>query len=167
MSELRRTSDRQVVLALGNILSRDEGVGIHALRSLKTRLPEQTNVEFLDGGTLGLDLLPLVEQCSHLLVLDAIDAGKTPDSIIELQGEQIPLYSEIKLSPHQITFQEVLGLASMRGKLPPNLHLLGVQPCDLSMGMELSPGVEAAIDGLVERAIRILHSWGLISPKKR
>jgi hydrogenase maturation protease len=152
-------TQRMIVLGIGNTLNRDEGVGVHALAPLAEQLGPDTRFELLDGGTLGLNLLPLVEECSHLLLLDAANAGKQPGTIIELGRDEIPLYSGVKLSEHQVSFQEVLGLASMRGKLPARLHLIGVQPEDISMGLELSPVVQASIPLLVERALAILQQW--------
>ena len=152
---------RKVVLGLGNLLNRDEGLGVQALKALDARLGEQGEFELLDGGVLGLNLLMIVEACSHLLILDAVNAGQAPGTIIELEKEQIPLYSGVKLSEHQITFQEVLGLANIRGNLPEYLHLIGIQPEDLSIGLELSPTVTQALPGAVDRAARLLARWGL------
>jgi hydrogenase maturation protease len=154
-------SKRRVVLGLGNILHRDEGVGVHALKALEAGLGPQAGVEFVDGGVLGLSLLPLVEKCSHLLLLDAVNAGQTPGTLVELRRGEIILYSSLKMSAHQVTFQEVLGLARVRGRLPPHLHLVGVQPADFSVGLELSPAVAAAIPRLLDRAAAVLRGWGL------
>jgi hydrogenase maturation protease len=156
-------ADRCIVLGLGNTLNKDEGLGVHALHLLEEQLGEVQGVELLDGGVLGLNLLMLVEECSHLLVLDAVNAGKAPGTVIELKKDQIPLYAGVKLSQHQITFQEVLGLANIRGKLPEYLHLVGVQPDDISIGVELSPVVSRAMPSVVERAIAVLAGWGKLS----
>ena len=129
---------RKVVLGLGNLLNKDEGLGVQALKLLDARLGQQEQVELLDGGVLGLNLLMIVEECSHLLILDAVNAGKAPGTVIELRKEQIPLYAGVKMSQHQMTFQEVLGLANIRDKLPEHLHLIGVQPEDISIGLDLS-----------------------------
>ena len=157
-------SARRVVLGIGNTLNHDEGVGVEAVGRLEARLGPRAGVEFVDGGVMGMNLLILVEECSHLLVLDAADAHRPPGALIELTREQIPLYSGIKLSQHQITFQEVLGLANMRGKLPGHLHLIGAQPADLSLGIGLSPVVEAAMPGLIAKARAVLDAWGLSTP---
>jgi hydrogenase maturation protease len=108
---------------------------------------------------LGLNLLPLVESCSDLLVLDAVDAGRAPGSVVELARDEIPLLHGVKLSEHQVTFQEVLGLASFRGRLPETLHLIGAQPADLEIGLELSSLIAEAIPRIVERAVEILAGW--------
>jgi hydrogenase maturation protease len=154
---------RRIVLGLGNTLNKDEGLGVHALQALGEKLGDLDTVEWVDGGVLGLNLMPWVEASSHLLVLDAINARKPPGTIIELSGDEIPLYTGIKLSDHQITFQEVLGLAKIRDKFPPHLHLIGAQPVDLSIGVGLSPEIEAVIPEIVKRAEQRLSAWGLIN----
>ncbi len=153
---------RKVVLGLGNILNRDEGLGIQALKLLDARLGNQNAVELLDGGVLGLNLLMIVEECSHLLILDAVDARKQPGSLVELSKPEIPLYTGIKISQHQITFQEVLGLASIRGRLPEYMHLVGIQPEDTSVGLEISPSVERTLPLVVQKSMEKLFSWGII-----
>jgi hydrogenase maturation protease len=150
---------RRVVLGLGNLLNRDEGIGVHALRALGDRLGPETSVELVDGGVLGLNLLPLVESCDRLLVLDAVDADRPAGTVIELSGDEIPMLAGVKLSEHQITFQEVLGLARFRGRLPGTLRLIGVQPADIAIGLEPSPQVAAAVPSIVERALEILEGW--------
>ncbi len=155
-------TQRKVVLGLGNLLNKDEGLGVQALKVLDAQLGECPGLELLDGGVLGLNLLMIVEECSHLLILDAVNAGKPAGTVVELRKEQIPLYSGIKLSEHQVTFQEVLGLASMRGKLPEYLHLIGIQPADISIGLELSPTITSALPEVVDRAKRVLQEWGMI-----
>lgn len=161
--------NRKVVLGLGNTLNRDEGLGVHALKALEAQLGSQKcsvggegGLELLDGGTLGLNLLPIVEEASHLLILDAANANQPSGTIIELRREQIPLYTGIKLSEHQATFQEVLGLAKFRARLPEHLHLIGAQPADMSIGVDLSPTMAAVLPMLVLRAARVLQAWGLL-----
>jgi len=162
MSE--HNAQRKIVLGLGNTLNRDEGLGVHALKALEARLSGRASgeIEFLDGGVLGLNLLPWVEESSHLLVLDAINARKAAGALIELKRDEIPLYSGIKLSDHQVTFQEVLGLAKFRDRLPEHLHLIGAQPADLSIGMELSPAIDAILPQILARAKAVLLEWGLV-----
>jgi hydrogenase maturation protease len=159
------TSDQQnrkIVLGLGNTLNRDEGLGVHALKALEEKIGNVDTLEFVDGGVLGLNLLPWVEEASHLLILDAINARQAPGTVVEMTGEQIPMYKGIKMSDHQITFQEVLGLAKFREKLPPKLHLIGAQPVDMSIGLELSQQITVVIPELVRLAEQRLSEWGLL-----
>jgi len=153
---------RKVILGLGNFLFQDEGFGVHAVLALKEELGEIGDVELLDGGVMGLNLLPLIEECQNLLVLDAIDAGQPAGTIIELNKDEIPLYAGAKLSEHQVSFQEVLGLARFRDRLPNHLYLIGVQPECFSIGIGLSQPVADALPQVTLRAKGILRSWGLI-----
>ena len=117
--------DRTVVLGLGNILCGDEGFGVVALLAVRAQVGHIPGVDWLDGGVMGLDLLPVVESSSRLLILDAIDTGMDPGSLIEFDKGDIPLFGGIKLSEHQVSFQEVLALARFRQSLPEHLRLIG------------------------------------------
>lgn len=156
--------DNKLVLGLGNLLNTDEGVGVHAVRYMQELLGELDDVAMEDGGTLGLNLLPLVEDATHLLLLDAVDADLPGGSVVELEKDEIPIYGGFKLSQHQVTFQEVMGLALIRDKLPENLYLIGVQPVSLEIGVNLSDEVAAVIPEVFRRAVRILESWGVSLP---
>jgi hydrogenase maturation protease len=149
--------DEIVVLGIGNLLNSDEGIGVHAVQAMQ-RIPRE-RVRLLDGGTLGLNLLPIVEDATHLLLLDAVDAGQPPGTIIELDRDAIPLYTGIKLSQHQVTFQEVLGLALVRDRLPDNLFLIGMQPDSLAIGVGLSSLAASHLPDMVSRAWAKLDEW--------
>jgi hydrogenase maturation protease len=157
-----REKNRIIVLGLGNTLNRDEGLGVHCLQPLQERLEDFPAIDVLDGGVLGLDLLPLVESCSHLLILDAVDARKPPGTIVELSRKEIPLFSRFKLSWHQVTFQEVLQFAEVRGNLPEHLHLVGAQPADISTGFGLSPVITPLVPEIANRVVAVLKKWGLV-----
>lgn len=157
------TNERKVVLGLGNTILRDEGLGIHAMQALKAHLgAEAAEIEFVDGGVLGMNLLPLIEECRYLLLLDAINANLSPGTVVEMERDAIPLYGGVKLSEHQLTFQEVLGLASLRDTLPPYVHLIGIQPQDMEVGLGLTPVVAEELPEVVRRASDRLKMWGLI-----
>jgi hydrogenase maturation protease len=155
---------RKIVMGLGNTLNKDEGLGVHALVLLKEKLADRApDVEFLDGGALGLNLLPWVEEASHFLVLDSVVSRfSLPGQVMELAKDEIPLYRNIKMSDHQITFQEVLGLAKFRDKFPEYLHLVGAQPVDMSIGYGISAEIEAVMPEILKRAERVLNEWGLL-----
>jgi hydrogenase maturation protease len=153
---------RHVVLGLGNLLQRDEGFGLAALKALQGAIGNPPGLELIDGGVMGLDLLPLVETSRCLLILDAVNTARPPGEIVELTREELPLFSGIRLSEHQVGFQEVLGLAALREHLPEKLHLIGVQPADLGAGTDLSPLAAARLPEVVRRATEVLHEWGVL-----
>jgi len=93
---------RTVVLGLGNLLMADDGVGLIALARLEEEWFVPRDVELVDGGTWGMNLLPVIEKADRVIFLDAIDLGDPPGTLIRLEDEEIPRFLGVKLSPHQI-----------------------------------------------------------------
>ena len=100
-----------LVLGLGNILLGDEGVGVRVVERLLERYDFPEGVRVMDGGTLGLDLLPYVEDASRLLVVDAVQARKPPGTLVRMTGDEIPVFLDAsKVSPHQEGLQDLLAV---------------------------------------------------------
>lgn len=153
------TFSKIVVIGVGNLLLRDDGLGIHAIRRLGERSDCPPEVEIVDGGTLGLDLLHYLEGTAWLLIVDAVDAGKQPGTIVRLEGQQVPAYLQFKMSPHEIGLPDMLLAAKLRDLYPNEVVILGVQPQDVTVGLDLSEPVAASLDGLVEFVVSQLHDW--------
>jgi hydrogenase maturation protease len=161
----KMSEGRAVVLGLGNPLMGDDGLGLAALARLQEGW-DVPGVEFVDGGTWGMNLLPLVEESSHLLLLDAIRSGDSPGTLVEWERKQLPRYLSLKLSPHQIDLREILALAEWRDTMPAEIVAIGLAPRDVIMATRLSPEVEAGLDQVVEAALRRLNRWGYGAERK-
>lgn len=148
-----------LVLGLGNILLHDEGIGVRVIERLRTRYTFPDNVIVLDGGTLGLDLLAYIEETSHIVIVDAVNAGKEPGTLVRLVNDEIPAFLGPKVSPHQVGLQDLLALARLRGHFPEEVILWGVQTAHLEPGLDLSPKVAAQIEPLCLRVIEELARW--------
>jgi hydrogenase maturation protease len=153
-------ASRTVVLGLGNLLMGDDRVGLVALNRLEDDWFVPPSVDVVDGGTWGMNLLPVVESADQLLIFDAIDVGAAPGTIIELHDDEIPRVLGQKLSPHQIDLREVLALAALRGALPRKMVALGIQPERVELCTDLSPAVEARLTQLVRLGAATLLGWG-------
>ncbi|GAW90926.1 HyaD/HybD family hydrogenase maturation endopeptidase [Calderihabitans maritimus] len=151
MSALKK---KVLVLGVGNILCRDDGLGPVVVRRLEQRcsLP---GVDFLDGGTLGLDLLAYLDGYSHLVLVDAVDLGRQPGQIFRWEEVQPDLLSR-QVSFHQVGVRELLTAAKLLGHRF-RVTCFGVQAADLSWGMELSPPVAEALPALEEAVLRELQ----------
>ena len=142
-----------VVLGLGNLLRRDEGLGVWALQRLaRHRLPD--SVRLLDGGTLGLDLISEVEGCASLVVLDAILAGAEPGTLVRLADDAVPGAPGLRTSMHEVGLDDLLAVLRLRGSMPRRVVVLGVEPSETELGWGVSPAVEGGLDALVEAAAR-------------
>lgn len=146
-----------VVLGLGNTLHSDDGLGPRAIERLKSdaRVPE--DVTLIEGGTLGLELLTYVWDCSYLLVLDAVDFGRSPGTLVRMSGQELHSLPG-KGSVHQLGVADLLVALRVLARRQPTVVLLGVQPATTDWSTELSPPVAAAMGSLIEAAITELCS---------
>jgi hydrogenase maturation protease len=148
---------KYVVLGLGNTLHSDDGVGPRAIELLKSdsRLPE--DITLIEGGTLGLELLTYVWDCSYLLVLDAVDTGLRPGTLVRMSGEGLDALPS-RGSVHQLGVADLLVALRALARQQPKVVLLGVQPATTDWDTELSPPVEAAMGSLIEATITELRN---------
>jgi hydrogenase maturation protease len=149
-----------LVLGVGNLLLSDEGIGIRVIERLAESFDLPEGVQILDGGTLGLDLLYYLEGVENLLIVDAVEMDEAPGTLLRMEGEEVPAFLSIKMSPHQIGIPDMLFAAKLKDIYPRNVVLWGVQPALLDTGLDLSPAVAAQLDVLLHKVVDQLVSWG-------
>jgi hydrogenase maturation protease len=149
-----------LVLGLGNVVCTDDGAGIAAVHRLIRDYAMPEGVVALDGGTLGLSLLPLVDSADQVILVDAINAEGPPGTQVRIEGEDVAPAVYERLSPHQIGVADLLAGASLLDKYPDRVVILGVVPESIELGLERTPAVEAAIPELVRRVVEELTTLG-------
>lgn len=159
ISRSEEASAKTVVVALGNTLMGDDGLGIAALERLQRQWRVPSAVELVDGGTAGMSLLPIIEGAARVLLLDAIDMRADPGTFLVIARDRLPRYLATKISPHQIDLRDVLALAELRGTLPGEALAMGLQPAEIRMSTELSDAVSRGLDKLVNEVVRLLERW--------
>ena len=155
----QKNRNQITILGIGNTLYTDEGLGVHAIAALEKQYGQDAQVELIDGSTDGMSLLGPVEDTDYLIVIDAINAGKEGGTIIELHGNDIPAYYGIKMSIHQLGFQEVLLASKLREKYPKNIVMIGMQPTSLELAIGLSKTNEAQLPELIKRVEQQVNTW--------
>lgn len=150
-----------VVLGVGNLLWADEGFGPRAVEKLIASGKAPEGVEILDGGTLGMYLLPVIQEARRLLVFDIVDFGAEPGRIMVLRDGEIPIFfGQRPLSLHQTAFTDVLAAAELTGKMPEAVTLVGVQLEDIgAWGGELTAKVAGAMDEAIRIGLDELALW--------
>lgn len=154
------TGGGTLVLGVGSPLVSDDGLGLVALAHLRTGWRMGPEVQLADGGTWGMNLLPMIEEAGRLLILDAINLSIEPGTLAVLERGALPRYLSIKLSPHQIDLREVLALADLRGTLPHDAVAIGLQPARFDSSIGLTDAVRAGLPEMVGAAVERLRSWG-------
>jgi hydrogenase maturation protease len=142
-----------LVLGLGNVLLADDGVGAAAIALLRERYEPAPGARVLDGGTLGLSLLPYVDEAELVILVDAIRADRPAGSFVRLDGEEVAPAVATRLSPHQIGVSDLLDGARWLDRYPAGLVLLGIVPEAIDLAVGLSPAVLRALPELVERIV--------------
>ncbi len=150
-----------LVLGVGNVLLSDEGAGVRVVEQLQRSYVFPPQVELIDGGTMGLDLLGYLDDKSHLFIVDAIVSTQPPGSVLIEKLLDPPAYFRQKISPHQIGLSELLAVAAMQDCLPPAITLFGIVPLDLSTGIGLSREVSGAVGQVVLAVVQELGLLGV------
>jgi len=140
-----------LVLGIGNVLLRDEGVGVHVVRAMeKEPLPD--GVELLDGGTAGADLLDVVSDRIKLVVVDALDADVPPGTILRMTPEDLATPSA-GVSLHEFGIAETLAMAGHLKCEPRDVTIIAVKPWDIRCGLELSDEMRRCLPDIVEMVL--------------
>ncbi|MCJ7646344.1 hydrogenase maturation protease [bacterium] len=142
-----------VVLGVGNLLLRDEGVGVHLIQKLR-EMEVGEGVELIEGGTSILDFLTRMEDISKLIIVDAIKLGGKPGTTYEICVDDSLLKGGKDItSLHQLGVVETLALIKKMGKLPPTV-IIGIEPKEIAYGLELSPEIERELEKMVNLILK-------------
>ena len=149
------------VFGIGNILLSDDGAGVHAVNKLISEYQFPGNVELIDGGTKGLDLLPLFENRDRVLIIDAANFNKEPGTIGSVEGDNIPSFLSSKLSVHQIGLPDMLFAARLMEIMPSEICLIGIQPLSMETSAEMSGLISGKMGELIGSVLEKLKAWGV------
>ncbi|MDA8229236.1 MAG: HyaD/HybD family hydrogenase maturation endopeptidase [Desulfitobacterium hafniense] len=146
-----------MVMGVGNLLLTDEGLGIHFLKELEqVALPN--NVELLEGGTAGLELVHLIQEVDYLIIIDALNANAEPGALFRFRPDDLKVFPDkFEVSFHQVGILEVLAMANILGKAPETL-VYGIQPKSLEWGLEVSREIADIFPRLKELVLSEINS---------
>ncbi len=145
------------VMGVGNLIMGDDAIGLALLERLGEARTDP-RVTYVDGATGGMELLPVVQDATRLLILDAV-AGSTPGAVVSLSGDQVPRLLASKLSPHQVGLLDLFAAARMLGTEPKAVSVVGVVPENVDLALEMTPVVIAALDDAVVKACSVIDQW--------
>jgi len=157
---------RIVVLGVGNVLLKDEGVGVVVLNHLEAAYEFPPNVRLVDGGVLGLALTGTFMDADQVIVIDAVRGGQEPGALYRFVWESKPEHIAYKDSLHQINLMEVMATLPLVCD-PPEVVIIGVEFADIDdWGLELTPQVAGVVTRMMELVVEELTQMGY-PPRKR
>lgn len=138
---------RIVVIGVGNLLLKDEGIGIHAVKALEEmNLPR--DVKIIDGGTAP-DLIAYTEAGDKLIIIDAAKAGGEPGTIYRLLPRDLSEENGGVISAHELGVAQNLRLLSLTGNEPGEIVIIGIEPKEIDWGTELSAELQRRVPQIV------------------
>jgi hydrogenase maturation protease len=161
MNQAYANQPAMTVIGLGNILMRDEGIGVHAVNRFRERYSVPDSVEIVDGGTCGLDLMPVIEGRKKVLIVDAVNFEREPGYIDQLVNDEIPARFSTKASLHHLGLMDVLSIVRLADAMPEEICIIGIQPETIELGLEMTESMTAKLDVLVEKTVSKLREWNI------
>jgi len=142
----------KVIIGCGNLLLKDEGVGVHLIEYLKkVDLPK--DVELVDGGTAGLNLIDFIKNAQKVVIVDAVKAGGQPGDIYSFSPQDFETETSLKTSLHDITLKDVFRIMRQTDSLP-NIKIIGIEPKEIDIGTELSGELKEKLARLSEIVLK-------------
>lgn len=155
---------RYAVLGLGNRLEADEALGAIVIERLQTEpdllssIPDPSSVDLIDGGTVGLGLLPYLTELDGLVVIDVINADREPGTLIDLDGSSLIRHEQV-MSVHDLGAGELLGALHVMDAWPRRVRVIGLEPKTIELGLDLTPPVAAGVPSLLAAVAAHLAEW--------
>ena len=147
------------IVGIGNNLLTDDGAGIHVLERIAGEDPDD-DLACIDGGTVGLALLDRLSNLHGLVALDAMILGKAPGTVTVLEGEAMDAHLRNQRgSVHEVGLSDLMDALRLRGDLPENRALIGIEPADMDWGTEPTEAVAAAVPEAAAQARRLVREW--------
>ena len=154
------------ILGLGNILMRDEGIGVYTANLLKNKFVFDPEIQIIDGGTTGTDLLPYFEHSEKILIIDAVNFEKSPGFIEIIENDDILATITSKISLHHLGLSDVLSLIKLLDIRPSQICLVGIQPFSMELGLDVSDELKECINNITDTVLFKLNEWNITCRKK-
>lgn len=154
------------IVGVGNVLQKDDGIGVKILKYLEAAYVFPGNVELIDGGTAGAALQSSILGKDWILIIDALAVPGNPGEVLLIDGKDtLSRPSDLKMSPHQVSFFDLIQLMELNGQGAEEFSIVGIIPKDTGVGIEISPEVNAGMDDAVDLLFTWLRAKG-VNPKQ-
>ncbi|MFC2013602.1 HyaD/HybD family hydrogenase maturation endopeptidase [Chloroflexota bacterium] len=141
---------RVAVVGVGNVLLKDEGIGVHVARALREAVgTDRADIDIIDGGT-SPDVFLLVEEVDKLILIDAVKGGGNPGSIYRFHPDDIISEGKYPTSVHQIGLLDSLHIIEYSRSKPGSIVIIGIEPKEIDWGLELSTELSERLPQIVK-----------------
>ena len=149
-----------LVMGVGNSLMQDDAVGTHVTDALRASPDTPSDLDIIDGGTIGLSLLPQIEDADAVIIVDAAEIKAEPGTIRLFRDEEIDRQlSGKRRTVHEVALVDMFSAAAIRGRMPARRVLVAVQPECTEWGVDLTPRVQAAVPRACAAILEMVAQW--------
>ena len=138
---------RIVVVGVGNLLLKDEGIGVHIIHALQ-QIDIPHNVKIIDGGT-SPDLPYYLKDIDKLIIIDAVKTGGKPGTVYRFHPQDMDIESEGIISLHELGLEQSLRMMRLTGNEPKETVIIGIEPKEIDWGTELSAELQQKIPEII------------------
>ncbi|BDY12495.1 HyaD/HybD family hydrogenase maturation endopeptidase [Hydrogenimonas cancrithermarum] len=155
-----------VVIGVGNILFKDEGVGIYAAKYLEENYDFSPAVDIVDGGTLGFKLMTYYQSYDKVVILDTVSIEDDAGSVYNLPADALMGLGSYRQTAHEVEVVEMLEICSMLDKMA-EVSVIGIVPEDIeSVDIDMTPTLKESFDGLIRATLKELENSGIRAIQK-
>lgn len=156
---------KDIVIGVGNMLFKDEGIGIYASEYIKQNYSFDKQIDIIDGGTLGFKLMAYFQDYDNVIILDTVSINDEVGSIFRLPSEVLLGLGKYRKTAHEVEIVEMLEIVSVLEKHA-NVTIIGIIPQDLqSVEIGLTAKMEECFDGFIKTAIKEIENLGYKASK--
>jgi len=155
-----------LIIGIGNILQKDDGLGVYASSYLNENYTFSQEVEIINGGVEGIHLLNVLEENSHIIVLDCLQLNDAPASIYAIPAQEISGYGLNNGGAHEIGILQCMDMIELQGKVLPETIVIGIVPAEVTFAFGLSQEILEAFEGYISVVLQYLAKQGIEHRKK-
>lgn len=155
-----------VLLGIGNILQKDDGIGVYAATYLHDNYHFSKDVTIVNGGVEGINLLNIFMDNDRVLILDTIGLEDVPGSLYVIPTYELGGYGLNSGGAHEVGVLQCLDMMELQGKALPEAFVLGIVPAEVTFEIALSEELIEAFDDYIKIILHKLKSYDISAEKK-
>ena len=155
-----------VIIGIGNVLQKDDGLGVYAASYLFENYTFSQEVDVINGGIEGIHLLNVLEENDHVIILDCLQLDDAPASIYAIPAQEISGYGLNNGGAHEIGILQCMDMMELQGKEVPEAIVIGIVPAEVTFAFGLSEEIIGAFEGYISVVLQYLAKQGIVSSEK-
>jgi len=155
-----------IIIGIGNVLQKDDGLGVYAASYLHENYTFSQELEIINGGVEGIHLLNVLEENNHIIILDCLQLNDEPASIYAIPAQEISGYGLNNGGAHEIGILQCMDMMELQGKEVPEAIVIGIVPGEVTFEFGLSEALLNAYEDYVSVVLQYLAKQGIDHTKK-